>query len=213
MGPMGDPEAPRPYAGVIPSSGASTRMGTDKGLLELDGKSFLRHTVDALTRGGCEPVLVIVAEGEEALAKEASAAGAVVLVNPEPGDGPITSLRIAIAALDGSIGGVVYLPVDHPMVRAETVRGLLGAARSTQSSLTIPVYRAKRGHPAVFGKALFVELMDPGLKDGAKTVVHRHLPEALLLHVDDEGVVIDIDTPYAYEAAVAAERDSAGAGE
>lgn len=207
---MGDSEAPRTYAGVVPSSGASTRMGTDKGLLELDGKSFLRHTVDSLTRGGCEPVLVIVAEGEEALAREAAAAGAVVLLNPEPGDGPITSLRIAIAAMDGSVGGVVYLPVDHPLVRAETVRRLLEAADSTESPLTVPLYRAKRGHPAVFGKALFVELMDPGLKGGAKTVVHRHLPEALLLDVDDEGVVIDIDTPFAYEAALATERDSSG---
>lgn len=194
---------PRPYAGVVPSSGASTRMGRDKGLLELGGRTFLRRTVEALAEGGCDPVLVIVAEGEDTLAAEASAAGAVVLLNPDPGDGPITSLRIALSALDASVAGVAYLPVDHPMVEAETVRALLQAARSGEAPLTIPSYRSKRGHPAIFSRALFVELLDPELEGGAKTVVHRHLSEARLVDVDDEGVVVDIDTPSVYEAILA----------
>lgn len=188
------------YAGVVPSAGASTRMGTDKGLLKVDGRSFLERTVHALAEGGCAPVLAIVAEGEEELAEEAVAAGAVVLFNPDPGGGPITSLRIALAALDGLVDGVAYLPVDHPMVRADTVRELLDSSRTRQAALTIPTYRSKRGHPAVFGRALFVELLDPALEGGAKTVVHRHLSEALLVEVDDEGVLIDVDTPEAYRA-------------
>lgn len=191
--------AERRFAGVVPSSGASTRMGTNKGLLEVEGRSFLRRTVHALAEGGCEPVLVVVAEGEEALAAEADAAGAIVLLNPDPGDGPITSLRIALGAIDRSMEGVAYLPVDHPMVRPETVRNLLDAARASGSALTIPTYESKRGHPAVFGKALFDELLDPKLVGGAKTVVYRHLSDALLLDVDDGGVVIDIDTPAEYE--------------
>ena len=185
-------------------------MGTDKGLLEVDGKSFLRRTVDALAEGGCDPVLVVVAEGEDMLAAEAANAGAVVLLNPDPGDGPITSLRIALGALDGGVTGVAYLPVDHPMVGADTVRRLLEAARSSASPLTIPLYESKRGHPAVFGKALFAELMDPALEGGAKTVVYRHLPDALLVDVEDEGVLIDIDTPDRYEAVLSSAQISVG---
>jgi CTP:molybdopterin cytidylyltransferase MocA len=194
---------PRPFAGVVPSSGASARMGRDKGLLEIDGKSFLRRTVEALATGGCDPVLVVVAEGEDALAAEAALAGAVVLLNPDPGEGPITSLRIALAALDGSVEGVAYLPVDHPLVRPETVRALLDSARSGGAPLTVPMHGAKRGHPPIFGKALFLELLDPALEGGAKTVVHRNLAGAELVPVDDEGVVVDIDTPAAYEAVLA----------
>ena len=197
-------------AGVVPSSGSSSRMGRDKGLLELEGRSFIRRTVDTLVKGGCEPVLLVVAEGEEALAAEGAAAGAVVLLNPEPGDGPITSLRVALAALDGSVDGVAYLPVDHPMVRAETVGLLLEAARASSSFLTIPRFRGKRGHPAIFGEALFAELLDPALQGGAKTVVHRHLADALLLDVEDSGVTIDVDTPGAYEAILDAVQAPAG---
>ena len=197
------------YAGVVPSSGASTRMGRDKGLLEVEGRTFLRRTVQALAEGGCDPVLVVVAHGEEALAEEAARTGAVVLLNPDPGEGPITSLRIALAALDGSVRGVAYLPVDHPMVRPETVRTLLEAARVGKAPLTIPLFESKRGHPAIFDRSLFLELLDPELEGGAKTVVHRHLPEALLVDVDDEGVVIDIDTPDAYEAVISGREEDA----
>jgi molybdenum cofactor cytidylyltransferase len=197
------------YAGVVPSAGASTRMGRDKGLLEVEGRSFLRRTVEALAAGGCDPVLVVVADGEEALAEEAARTSAVVLLNPDPGDGPITSLRIALAALDGSVRGVAYLPVDHPMVRPETVRALLEAAGAGDAPLTIPRFGSKRGHPAIFGRSLFGELLDPEIEGGAKTVVHRHLEDALLVDVDDAGVVIDIDTPGAYEAVISDGRGGA----
>jgi molybdenum cofactor cytidylyltransferase len=93
---------------------------------------------------------------------------------------------------------LAYLPVDHPLVRATTVSRLLDAARSADAALTVPVHRAKRGHPTVFGAALFPELADPTLAGGARTVVHRHLERALLIDVDDSGVLADIDTPEAY---------------
>ena len=205
-----DPMVDRPtFAGVVPSSGASTRMGRHKGLLEIDGSTFLQRIVEALREGGCDPVLAVVAEGEEALAAEAASAGALVLLNPDPGEGPITSLRIALEALDGSVGGVAYLPVDHPMVRPDTVEKLIDAAASTGAALTLPMYGSKRGHPAVFAEALFAELRAPALEGGAKTVVYRHLSDALLVDVQDEGVVIDVDTPTVYESILAGDFDPA----
>jgi molybdenum cofactor cytidylyltransferase len=64
------------------------------------------------------------------------------------------------------------------------------------------MHHGKRGHPAVFGAALFAELADPSLEGGARTVVHRHLDRALLVDVEDAGVLTDIDTPEAYAAAL-----------
>jgi molybdenum cofactor cytidylyltransferase len=190
------------YAGVIPCAGASVRMGRPKALLPVDGVSFLRRTVAALRGGGCEPVLVAVSEGDEEIAREAVSAGARLLQNPEPGEGPITSLRLALAALGDEVAGLVYLPVDHPMVRPDTVAALLEAARSSEAALTLPVHGSERGHPAVFGRALFPELADPALVGGARTVTHRHLEDAVLVDVDDAGVLADIDTPELYRSAI-----------
>jgi nicotine blue oxidoreductase len=177
-------------------------MGRPKALLEVGGETFLERTVAALRDGGCDPVFVVVALGDERGAHAATQAGARVLVNRDPGDGPITSLRLALAELDDSAPGLVYLPVDHPLVRAHTVASLVEAARVAGAALTLPVHGSERGHPAIFGAALFAELRDPLLEGGARTVTHRHLDEALLVEVDDVGVLTDIDTPEGYEAAV-----------
>lgn len=199
--------APR-FAGVIPSAGSSLRMGRPKGLLEVGGETFLSRTIRALRSGGCDPVLVVVADRNppltERLAANAERAGARVLLNADPGEGPITSLRMAIHELGDSVAGLAYLPVDHPMVRPDTVAALLAAAHGDEevASLTVPTHRGKRGHPAVFGASLFAELTDPALEGGARAVVHRHLERARLVEVDDAGVIIDIDTPEAYAAAV-----------
>jgi molybdenum cofactor cytidylyltransferase len=190
------------FAGVVPSAGASVRMGSPKALLRVEGESFLERTARTLRGGGCDPVFVVVALGDAAAEQEAARSGARVLTNPDPGEGPITSLRLALAELDPGAAGLVYLPVDHPLVRPETVATLLDAAGASAAPLTLPVHGGERGHPAVFGAALFGELSDPALEGGARTVTHRHLDEALLVEVDDPGVLTDIDTPEIYEAAI-----------
>lgn len=195
-----DPRPPR-VAGVVPCAGSSTRMGTSKALLDAGGRSFLAAVVGCLVGGGCDPVVVVVGEGRDDEARRARAAGALVVVNPDPGDGPITSVRLAVRALEGAAAGVAILPVDHPLVRPETVATLVETLLSGTAPLVLPVHDGRRGHPAVFGHTLFSHLLDPGLEAGARSVVHAHLEEAAQVAVDDPGVILDLDTPEEYRAA------------
>lgn len=188
-------------AGVIPAAGSSTRMGRSKALLDAGGRSFLAATVGALVGGGCRPVVVVLGDGQDDEERKARAAGAVTLHNPDPGEGPVTSLRLAIRALEGQAAGIAFLPVDHPLVRPETVRALLDAFREGDAPVVLPVHRGERGHPGLFRRTVFPDLLDPALEGGARTVVHAHLDQATLLEVDDPGVLADIDTPEAYRAA------------
>ena len=193
--------APVKVAGVIPCAGASTRMGRSKALLDARGRSFLAATVGALVGGGCDPVVVVLAEGQHDEDRRAKAAGAVCITNPDPGEGPITSLRLALAALGDSAEAVALLPVDHPLVTPETVACLREGLLESDAPLALPVHEGKRGHPTLFRRTLFPALRDPTLEGGARTVVHAHLDAALQLDVEDRGVVVDIDTPEAYRAA------------
>ncbi len=196
-------EGPRlRFAGVVPAAGASRRMGQTKALLDLEGETFLARVVQALSGGGCHPVLVV-SSGDEQVESEAIRAGARVIVNPNPGEGPITSLRLALGELSDTVDGIAYLPLDHPLVTPDVVSSLIGAACSTDAAITLPMFGDKRGHPALFRRTIFPELLDPGLEGGGRTVVHRHLEEACLLASSEIGVITDIDTPEAYTAALA----------
>jgi len=194
------PDSPLRLTGVVPAAGASRRMGQPKALLTLTGRTFLERVVTALSTGGCDRVIVVVAEGEIAIAEEARRTGADILVNDDPGDGPITSLRLALSGLDKTADGIVYLPLDYPLVTAETVSELIAAATESGSGLTLPRYKQKRGHPAIFRRSLFAQLADPKLEGGARIVVHAHLETARLVDWRDATVITDVDTPDAYHA-------------
>lgn len=200
--PMDPGDRPPRVAGVVPCAGASTRMGTSKALLDAGGRSFLAAVVGSLFGGGCSPVVVVVGPGQEDERRRATAAGAVVLDNPDPGEGPITSLRLALAVLGPDVDGVALCPVDHPLVRPETVAELFEAFVAGDAPVVLPLHEGRRGHPTFFRRSVFAELADPALDGGARTVVHRHLEAAVQLDVDDPGTVTDIDTPEAYRAAM-----------
>ncbi len=185
-------------AGVIPAAGDSRRMGRSKALLDAGGRSFLAAAVGSLVAGGCDPVVVVVGPDQPEEERKARDAGALVLPNPAPGEGPVTSLRLALRALEGAVEGIAILPVDHPLVRPETVQALLAAFRAGDAPVVLPVHEGERGHPGLLRRTLFAELLDPGLEGGARTVVHAHLDAAERVEVDDPGVLADIDTPEAY---------------
>ena len=184
--------------GVIPCSGRSSRMGTTKAMLDAGGRTFMERVIHAHRAGGCAHVLVALPtlDGPEAI--EAVEAGAQVVMNPSPEDGPIGSLRASLRVLDDSVEGVSFCPVDHPLIHEETVRKLIDTFRQSRAPLVLPTYNGKRGHPVLFGRLLFQELLSDALPEGAGTVVHRHVDETASVPVDDEGTVIDIDDMTAY---------------
>jgi molybdenum cofactor cytidylyltransferase len=205
------PEGLLRLTGVVPAAGASRRMGQPKALLTLLGRTFLDRVVTALRGGGCDRVIIVVEEGRPAIEDEARRTGAEVLVNKDPGEGPITSLRLALSAVDATADGIVYLPLDYPLVTAESVSGLIAAATESGSGLTLPRYRQKRGHPAIFRRSLFAQLADPKLEGGARIVVHAHLETARLVDWPDATVITDVDTPDAYQALRARHESGASA--
>lgn len=84
-------------------------MGTDKALLEVDGRALARRVHDALIAAGCAPVVAI---GGDAGALRAL--GLDVVDDLYPGDGPLGALVTACSALGDQADIVVALGCDLP---------------------------------------------------------------------------------------------------
>jgi len=183
---------------IVAAAGQSTRMGTSKPLLLAGGETFLSRVVTALREGGAEPVLVVLRRLDGPEADEVRSSGGVPLRNPDPSPGPISSLRTGLAHLPSGALGTLFTPVDHPLFQPETVATLVGAFLDSLPPLASPTCSGKAGHPVVFSRAIFPELMEEDLPQGPRTVVQRHRDRRLLVPVEDPGILADIDTPEDY---------------
>ncbi len=187
-----------PYPAVVPAAGRSHRMGTPKALLDAGGTSFLKRILGSLREGGADPLIVVTRGLEDGVAKEARELGGQVVLNPDPSSGPVSSLQAGIRHLSEDAPAVLFAPVDHPLFSPATVQALIRAFVDTGAPLVVPAYEGWRGHPVLFGRALFPELLEENLPEGARTVVRRYLSERLQLPVEDPGILADIDTPEEY---------------
>jgi molybdenum cofactor cytidylyltransferase len=192
--------------GVVLSGGASSRMGRPKALLDLAGRPFVRRVADTLHEAGIAKVVVVVGSHEDEIRAALGAADRAwrdeVLVNPYSARGQLSSLWIALdwietpPRLPGD--GVVVALVDHPLVRPDTVRALVGAFAASGRAVVRPVFRGRHGHPVIFARSTFASLRAAPPGEGARAVVRSLGPAVLDVEVDDEGVVTDVDTPEDY---------------
>jgi molybdenum cofactor cytidylyltransferase len=93
-------------------------------------------------------------------------------------------------------------PVDQPAVSEDLVRRLAELFLSSESRIVFPKCGGKRGHPAIFHRALFPEFMDAPLKEGPKSILLRHRQETTELPTEESATVQDIDSPSDYLALI-----------
>lgn len=176
-------------------------MGSPKALLDWDGETVIEHMIDIIG-AIAEPVIVVA--GFHADAIRPKAARAMLVVNPAPEQGMLSSLQWGLRAVPADCGAVLFTPVDHPAVRAETVRALAAVS----APVAIPVFEGRRGHPVLIARSVADEILALPIEARASDVIRRHLDRAIMVEVNDRGVVEDIDDPAAYGRLLSRERDA-----
>ena len=193
-------------AAIILAAGESTRMGRPKALLaDPDGRPFVARLVRTFADSGSSPIVVVTGRDHAAIAAALAAnalpVDSMVVNNPEPTRGQLSSLWIGLdAAMVAGAEAVLVTLVDVPMVRASTVRQVVDAWSRSRAPIVRPAMGDRHGHPVLFDRALFDELRRAPLAEGAKTVLRAHADRIVNVPVDDEGCLVDIDTPDEYEA-------------
>ena len=187
-------------AGLILAAGKSERMGRPKALLPFQRSCFLTHIFTEATHSELTGVTVVLGHQSDAILKALPEIEPHSLLNRDYEFGQLSSLQCGLKHLSSAQpDGVMVFLIDHPMVHRTLVNQLIEGFSRNTSSIVIPSFEHRRGHPMIFGAELFNELLAAPLDQGAITVVRKHAHDILHLEVDEPGVLVDIDTPEAYE--------------
>lgn len=195
-----------PIAAILLAAGNSTRMGRPKPLLEWDGRAFLSHQIGLYRSCGCAPHIVLGRDADWIAAACQEASAAMLLLNPEPERGMLSSLQIAVAALPAGTPAFFFTPVDNPGVRLQTLVQMLSLWREGRAPLVIPRFHSRRGHPVLLDGSLIQPLLAWPASSTPRDFIQQHLERAAYADSDDPLVTTDIDTPQDYEAFLGQER-------
>ena len=75
---------------------------------------------------------------------------------------------------------------------------VVGAFRVSGKPIVVPVFQGRRGHPTLFARPLFDELLNAAADKGARHVVHSNGAKVFEVDVHDPGILVRIDTPEDY---------------
>jgi molybdenum cofactor cytidylyltransferase len=198
------------FCGIILAAGDSSRMGRDKALLPwppqaagsaITADTFLSAAI-RLFFSHVDVVLVVAGKNEAALAPVVYANGASLVVNPDPGRGQFSSLRVGLQeVLSRGRDAAMITLVDRPPVRMETIETLELAfelAATHRKWAAIPEYQGKHGHPILAGRELIEAFLRAPETSNARDVEHAHQGEIEYVAIDDLLVAGNVDTPEQY---------------
>lgn len=204
-------ENPAAPSCVICAAGRSSRMGAWKPLLPWPGGSVIGAVLRSVLDAGLRPVVVTGYRADELSAAFAGLPEASIVYNPAWERGMLGSVLAGLERardLDGveglgSFSGCLVTHADMPLIgpgsyRAMTERSASRREAGLGDATLFPRYSGALGHPVwiPFNRIKGLSSLGPG----------ERLRDFLLsgpweaVDLDDEGIVLDLDTPEAYEA-------------
>ncbi len=190
-------------AAVILSGGESRRMGSPKALLDYQGRPFLEHLIQATRHPKIGTSRVVLGANAESIQEKLKLNPATVIVNFDWEKGQLSSIQAALRSLrKEETDGIVLCLIDHPLISAALVSHLIQQFYESGKSIIVPTFNGKRGHPVLFSRSLFDELLDAPLEVGARAVVWNHPADILEVPTEEEGVVLNLNDPDALQRAL-----------
>ncbi|HJU20364.1 MAG TPA: molybdopterin-binding/glycosyltransferase family 2 protein [Stellaceae bacterium] len=196
---------------LLLAAGQSSRMGgPNKLLLPVGGVPMVARVAQRLLAARARPVVAVLGKDADAVDAALGKLPVERVRNPDFAQGLSSSLKRGIAALPQEVDGVVVCLGDMPLVTGRHLERLIGAFNPLEGrAIIVPTRRGKRGNPVLWGRRFFPEIAGLAGDVGAKHLIGEHAELVAEVEMDDDAVLVDIDTPDALAAFERGARPSA----
>ena len=189
-------------AGIILSAGASTRMGTAKQLLPVEGQTLLGRVLNEALDSDLDKVILVLGHKAEEIIK---ALGQIlthpklkVIQNKQYKKGISTSIIAGLSQVEASHDHVMIFLGDMPSITSNLINLLLTTFLVSQKPLGAIRLKGKRSHPVIFSRTLYHELHALKGDVGAKALFQKYSDRVCLVEPEESYDNRDIDTKEDY---------------
>lgn len=181
-------------AAIIIAAGYSSRMHSFKPLLPLGGTTVIERSIDNFLEAGIGDIIVVIGYNADGLKAILDKKGIGWVYNKNYMEGMYSSVCTGVGSLKEDVEGVFIQPVDIPLVKASTLTELREAFFQAGGKIIFPSMNYRRGHPPLIPKVIFKKLLEYKGEGGLKGFLKGHAADAHYIAVEDEGILLDIDT-------------------
>jgi molybdenum cofactor cytidylyltransferase len=178
---------------VVLAAGASTRFGSPKQLVRVNGRPLMHTVVSRAVELAGHSVTVVLGANAGELAPLLKHSPASIAVNRDWAEGIASSIREGLTHAPSTADGVLIVLADQAAVTIEDLRRLAGAWRRNPASIAAAQYAGRVGVPAIFPRWCLRELNELRGDRGAQMLLQRHSDR--LVRLPMPAAEHDIDRP------------------
>ena len=186
-------------AAIVLAAGKSKRMGQNKLLLRLNGGTLLDNVLDAIAAADIHDKVVVVGHNAEEISKAVTSRrdALQIVINRDYTQGMASSFQKGLRPLR-YVDAAFLILGDQPIFDKELLDVMMKQLRENREILIVsPIYEGKKGHPVLFRRELFGEILGLAKNETIRDVIHRHVGR-LLTVAAPEWTVMDVDTQEDY---------------
>ncbi|UCE67585.1 MAG: nucleotidyltransferase family protein [Candidatus Zixiibacteriota bacterium] len=187
-------------SGVLLAAGKSERMGKNKLLLRFGNHTVIEESLLQLAESGLDEVIVVTGfqmERLKSLIENKSWSNVRIVSNENYNKGRAESIKCALGNIDKRSEAVLFMVADKPSVKSSLIRKALSEFKSEAPLILYVQTPAGRGHPVIFSKALFGDLMGLGGEPTGNAIFEKYRDDTVV--IEDENPQFDIDTLEDYD--------------
>ncbi|HEY2707037.1 MAG TPA: NTP transferase domain-containing protein [Caulobacteraceae bacterium] len=189
------------FEAVVLAGGSGSRFGGGKLTAPWRGGALIDGALAAAFAAPVRTVTVVtgadakVEAAARAFAERTGVADRLRLTDcADHADGMGHTLLAGIAALpDDTVGAFVFLgdmPLIPPAILPKLADALAGGAAAAA-----PMFEGQRGHPVLFSRELFLDLLNLSGDRGARDILRTLGDRLAVIDAGDAGIHVDIDSP------------------
>jgi molybdenum cofactor cytidylyltransferase len=170
-------------------------MGRNKLVEPIGETPMLRRIVEAVLASRARPAIVVVGNEADAVRHALDGLEVRTIENPDYREGLGASIRAGVSAVPDSCMGALIVLGDMPGISAALIDRLIASfSPETGHTICVPTYQGRHGHPVLFGRQFFPDLLALTGDVGAKCVLERNESDIHEVDSDDDAPLSDIDT-------------------
>jgi molybdenum cofactor cytidylyltransferase len=180
-------------AGVVLAAGSSSRLGTNKLLIDIGGETIVRPAPRRALEAGLAPVIVVLGFEADRVAEALQGVDVMQVVNQDHTGGMGGSMRAGLGQVPADCEAAVVILADMPLVTSAMSAALVARFRRGPEPLVISLYGGVQAPPTLYTRALFPALgaADEG---GGRLVVREHRAAAAAMEWPP-ALLADLDRP------------------